>query len=423
MKKIIFLILGLGLAFFSQPLRAQTYLERLQEKAKEKINNRVDQRTDQAMDKGMDEAEASAKKKKSKDKADKNKDKNPPVNSPSTNTTTSSSPTATSSSDPALIKVYNNYDFVPGDTILFEDHFTDDADGEFPSHWNLNSGQAVVNTLNADKIFNLTDGNYCRVFPLMKKPSYLGNQFTIEFDYYMKADAYGLILFFKSASDKNELGKLNFRKDGAGSVQCTFPEDKFLNGGVNGISEADFVNKWHHIAIGYKKGQLKIYIDQARALVVPNCNMQPGAVEFGGIASQDNPLTFKNIRIAKGGGMNMLGKKFTDTKIITHGINFDYNLATIKPESMGTLNMIQQILKDNPELKFEVGGYTDGDGADDYNLKLSQQRADAVRTQLISMGIQSSRLTAKGYGKSKPISDNLTPEGKANNRRVEFVKI
>lgn len=121
--------------------------------------------------------------------------------------------------------------------------------------------------------------------------------------------------------------------------------------------------------------------------------------------------------------MNIIGKKFTDSKIVTHGINFDINKASIKPESMGTLNGIVQLLKDNPEIKFEVGGYTDSDGDDTSNLKLSQLRADAVRTQLIRMGIETTRLTAKGYGETKPIGDNTTIEGKVNNRRVEFVKI
>jgi len=135
------------------------------------------------------------------------------------------------------------------------------------------------------------------------------------------------------------------------------------------------------------------------------------------------PIVFKNFRIAEGGNMNMIGQKFTDARIITHGINFDVDKAIIRPESMGTLNMIVNVMKTNPDLKFEVDGHTDNTGTAPHNLELSQQRANAVRTQLVTMGIDAARLTTKGLGDTKPISDNSTQEGKANNRRVEFVKI
>ena len=80
------------------------------------------------------------------------------------------------------------------------------------------------------------------------------------------------------------------------------------------------------------------------------------------------------------------------------------------------------MMKEHPELKFEVGGHTDSDGDDALNMKLSQDRAAAVREKLISMGIDPGRLTSHGYGETKPISPNTTPEGKANNRRVELLK-
>jgi outer membrane protein OmpA-like peptidoglycan-associated protein len=146
-------------------------------------------------------------------------------------------------------------------------------------------------------------------------------------------------------------------------------------------------------------------------------------LEMGGIGSTENPIVFKNFRVAAGGNMNMIGKKFTENKIVTHGINFDIDKATIRPESMGTLNMIVGVLRDNPDLKFEVDGHTDSSGAAAHNLTLSQQRADAVKTQLVSMGVDASRLTTKGFGDTKPIADNTTPVGMANNRRVEFVKM
>jgi len=185
----------------------------------------------------------------------------------------------------------------------------------------------------------------------------------------------------------------------------------------------NFINKWHHVAIACKNHQLKVYVDQYRVLVVPDTKDDFYSLGFGGIGSEEQPIIFKNVRVASGGSMNMIGKKFTESKIVTHGINFDIDKATIKPESMGTLNMIVGVLKDNPDLKFEIDGHTDNSGAAAHNLTLSQQRADAVKDQLVKMGVDASRLTTKGFGDSKPISDNNTLEGKANNRRVEFVKM
>jgi outer membrane protein OmpA-like peptidoglycan-associated protein len=80
-------------------------------------------------------------------------------------------------------------------------------------------------------------------------------------------------------------------------------------------------------------------------------------------------------------------------------------------------------MKDNAALKLEVGGHTDSDGDAAKNLALSQARADAVKKALVDQGVDAARLTTKGYGATKPIDLNTTPEGKANNRRVEFAKL
>jgi len=109
--------------------------------------------------------------------------------------------------------------------------------------------------------------------------------------------------------------------------------------------------------------------------------------------------------------------------IALHNILFDTGKATIKPESAKELGLVIEVLKADAALKIEVQGHTDNVGAKAANLTLSQQRADAVRDYLIKTGgIAAARLTAMGFGDTKPVGPNTTEDGKAANRRVELVK-
>jgi OmpA-OmpF porin, OOP family len=134
-------------------------------------------------------------------------------------------------------------------------------------------------------------------------------------------------------------------------------------------------------------------------------------------------VQFTNVRLASGGGMNMVGKEFTEAKIVTHAINFATGSAEITLSSAGEINRIAGILRDNPALRFEIGGHTDNVGSPAQNLELSRHRAEAVKTALVNAGIEASRLTTKGYGDTVPLSPNTTAEGRANNRRVEFTRL
>jgi outer membrane protein OmpA-like peptidoglycan-associated protein len=387
--------------------------------AKDAATNHANSDMDNEANKGLDKAEQGVRnlfRKKNKDK-----EKNNNSNTPAQNTAAEQQPQQPA---PATsIKSYQNYDFVAGDKIIFSDDFTADQDGEFPAHWDLEKGQAVVNQQQGRASFALTDGNYAVVDPKMTTKDYLPKEFTIEFDTYFEPDAYGILLRFHLPGETNDSnGDLGFYEG-----EATYDGDGDANVSLHAslpaaLAEENYKNKWHHIAIGFKNRQIKAYIDQFRVLVIPDCKRDYGSVSFAGIGSQEAPIIFTNVKIAEGGSQNMIGNILTNGKFITHGITFDIDKSVIRPESMGVLNQVAKFLKDNPSVKMEIDGHTDNSGAAAHNLTLSQQRADAVKAQLVSMGIDGARLSTKGFGDTKPISDNSTPEGKANNRRVEFVK-
>lgn len=106
-----------------------------------------------------------------------------------------------------------------------------------------------------------------------------------------------------------------------------------------------------------------------------------------------------------------------------YGIYFDTDSATPKPESETTLQHVLQVLTGDASLRLEVQGHTDDSGSPEHNVTLSGDRAASVKDWLIAHGIAASRLTSKGYGATKPVADNHTPEGKAKNRRVDLAKM
>jgi outer membrane protein OmpA-like peptidoglycan-associated protein len=107
--------------------------------------------------------------------------------------------------------------------------------------------------------------------------------------------------------------------------------------------------------------------------------------------------------------------------ITLRGIYFDFDQATIKPESKPALEAAARMLNENPTINVEIQGHTDSKGSDSYNLSLSDRRAASVVAYLVqNLGIDMSRLTSRGYGESMPIATNDTDAGRALNRRVEF---
>lgn len=142
---------------------------------------------------------------------------------------------------------------------------------------------------------------------------------------------------------------------------------------------------------------------------------------FGGFKNQDRYL-LNNIKFATG-APDTRNKLMTEGKFSTTGILFDVNSAAIKPQSFGVLKDIASVLQDNSSVRVKIVGFTDSDGDAAANMTLSKKRAGSVKDALIkNFAIDASRLETDGKGATQPVASNSTSEGKAQNRRVEFIK-
>lgn len=182
-------------------------------------------------------------------------------------------------------------------------------------------------------------------------------------------------------------------------------------------------NSWHHLSISFNQRAFKAYINGNRVINIPNAaapkTLGIYASNWGGM--RPGMIAITNIRMAKG-AVPLYDRMMSDGKFITYGITFDVGKATIKPESYGELNRIVMLMKEKSDLRFSVEGHTDSTGGADLNQKLSDERSKAVMDKLVEMGIARDRLQAVGKGQNSPVADNSTDEGRAKNRRVEFVK-
>ena len=314
--------------------------------------------------------------------------------------------------------VWSKYDFIPGDVVIFEDDLKDEENGEFPSRWDLKRGNVEIAEFGGEKVIMFRDGAPT-IMPYMQDPSqdYLPEVFTIEFDLYCGNDNFNTYLYDRKYQESGSPTGYtylitNYYRMEFGTSSSRHPDEKNLE-----------KRRWMHVAIAYNKGKFKAYMDETRLINIPRLDFDPKGLSFHTYhARNDNLYYVKNIRIAKG-GIKYYDRIIEDGKIVASGIRFDSGKATLKPESMGIINEVVEMMIDHPDLKISIEGHTDTDGDPSNNLKLSEERAKTVSQMMVKMGISADRLTTKGYGETLPIGANNTPEGKANNRRVEFVKM
>ena len=428
MKFSVIFSVGFALMMFLSPEADSQVKVDVKGKVNNEADNRANNATDRAIDAGFDKIEDGVKgifKKKDK-KKDVNKESESDADE--SNASPENETGSGGSSDTQASLKWNKYDFVPGEKILFEDTQEGEQNGEFPSRWDLAGGGSAENaSFGEQNVIYFKEASTC-IVPFLKEPAKdnLPDLFTIEFDCWFEPEEYCqyLVDFWdhkNQSESKIEIGSLIINANHAGI-------NRVGEGYYPGEEEKGEITMgfWRHVAISFNVRALKVYLDDARLVNIPNLGINPEGLTIccdamNSAGSEGKNRFIKNIRIAEG-AVKLYDKLMSDGKIVTNGIRFDVNKATIKPESMGVINSIYQLLKEHPEINLSVEGHTDSDGDNASNQSLSERRAQAVSDELTKMGISADRLSSKGWGETKPVGLNSTAEGKAANRRVEFVK-
>jgi outer membrane protein OmpA-like peptidoglycan-associated protein len=269
------------------------------------------------------------------------------------------------------------------------------------------------------------EGPGTTVAPLMTNmKSYLPDVFTVELDYWInnftetnKTPSQNYTLRFFDAEENSSMD-LEFA-EGAVRWHYRTPDGDRRNGELTDFKEK--IDSWSHLSVSFNKRAFKAYINGVRVVNIPNMAV-PVKLNIFRTSWSNHRCAITNIRLAKG-AVPLYDRMASSGKIISYGITFDVGKSTIQPESMGEIMRFVTLMKENPDLKFSVEGHTDNTGSAPANQTLSEARSQAVVDKLVENGIARDRFKAAGKGQTAPIADNSTDEGKAKNRRVEFVKI
>ncbi len=433
MKKIVMMLLAFALIGGTTEVSAQGWLKKLGDKAKEAAKRKIEQKVEQKTEKAVDdvfEGNVGKGKKGKKNNADEGYDDSEG---------SEAGAQGGKKQKQSAQMTWNKFDFVSGDEIMFEDNQANEQLGEFPSQWDVLAGSAEIVSIGGAKCFELQ--NRGELIPLMKEKNYLPEKFTIELDFFFRdcyvneEEIYGgdwtnvgyFVEFYDANGEQVFSGEIHAHTrtwhESHESYKKNMDYVWYVNGERrSGVSqEVELTTEaWHRISISFNQRAMKLYLDQTRLFNIPNMTA-PASFRIRVYSDAEKLYFIKNGRIAKG-AVPLYDRMMSEGKFITYGITFDVGKSTIKPESMGEINRIVQLMNENPDLKFSVEGHTDSTGNAASNQTLSEARSKAIVDKLVSMGIAADRLTASGKGQNNPIADNSTDEGRAKNRRVEFVK-
>ena len=324
-----------------------------------------------------------------------------------------------------VAKVWENYDFIPGNKVIFYTDFSEDKVGNFARGLRYKSGPAEVVELDGVKVLRAT-GKSEFLIPVGKR---LPQRFTLEID--VIAPEAGMInepLTFEGGptldrGDKSvavswhpeQAWMLGSGRDAGNSPVKTPPEMvPLLKGQIA------------HLRVLMDSAYFKMYVNERRLYNIPELAFRRDSVirmTVWGTEEDGHAIYLTGIRVAESDTDVLYDALAAKGRWSTQGILFATGKADLQPESRPVLKEIAGTLKQHADLKILIEGHTDNVGAPASNLSLSDARAAAVKAALVAdFGVDGARITTKGLGDTKPAAPNTTAVGRAQNRRVEVVK-
>ena len=320
--------------------------------------------------------------------------------------------------------VWANYDFVPGETVLFYEDYENDKVGDFPRRLEFLRGNWEIVEWEGRRLLRNTGPRHAAVKIVLSRE--LPESFTIELDAHFTHSNHRMIIATTAPKPGANWSSLEGNFFQIGVAHGTGVATR-VKGGVESTNQSAEVEKGMvPIRIMVDGRYAKVYVQERRVANIPNAEFPRSAeiyIENIYSGSEERPLYLGPIRIAEG-GRDLYDKLAEDGRVATQGILFAVNSSEILPESTPTLEEIGTMLQEHEDLRIRIEGHTDATGDDASNQTLSEKRAGAVRRFLVdTYGIDESRLESQGFGESSPVDTNDTPEGQQNNRRVELIKL
>lgn len=342
---------------------------------------------------------------------------------------------------------YSKFDFIPGNEVVFFEDFQNAQIGDIPVGWSFSGNTEVVHLSHLQgKWLKISNGKSTLVPPINYLPENFTFEFDLVFDFEPSKFTYARYLYAVFSDHENpnsDLSKVNVGKN-----SFIFSYTGGANGrGLSYIKKAknstynDKQLKSHpytdaknnskrgeviKVSIWKTNTRMRVYLDEQKVYDVPRAfeeDVKLSTLRFCTEFSAENEYYFiGNLRVAE--SENTIPQILSNQGMYSsQGIYFDSGSAKIKPESYATLKQIAAFIQANGS-SFFIAGHTDNVGDNEENRILSQERSSAVREALVSdFDVDTNLLASGGYGSKYPISSNSTSQGKAQNRRVDFINL